>query len=103
MTDKAKQDNGAQPGPGEQIRPREAQDDHALDNLRGGADPSGGQSSEVPRDNSKAGPHAGENGRKSRDITPLSTPGEGRAGQRPTEEDLAQQNDGRTAHQGGDQ
>ncbi|MFC0104399.1 hypothetical protein [Sphingopyxis terrae] len=52
-------DDGRQNGPGEQIRPqedRENRENRDLDNLRGGADPSGGTSADVPRDNSKAGP-----------------------------------------------
>lgn len=84
--------DGKQNGPGEQIRPRADEENRNLDNLRGGADPSGGQSSEVPRDNSKANPAAsGEENVKQRDITPLSTPSDGSASARPTEDDLAKQ------------
>lgn len=88
MTDKKGRSDGAQKGAGEQIRPRENDDDQGLDNLRGGADPSGGQSSEVPRDQGRANPGAGDRG-KERDITPLSTPSDGSPDARPTEDELA--------------
>ena len=87
--DDEQQVNGTQKGPGEQVMPREDQENSDLDNLRGGADPSGGQSSEVPRDNGKnsVGGQSGKGGE--RDISPLSTPSEGSDAERPTEDDLA--------------
>ena len=53
-----RRDDGTQPGPGEQIRPKGACENQNLDNVRGGVDPSAGQSPEVPRDNRKAGADA---------------------------------------------
>lgn len=46
-----KQADSHQTGPGERIRLREDRENINLDNLRGGADPLAGHSSEVPRDN----------------------------------------------------
>ncbi len=99
--------NGRSPrqnGPGEQIQPREGiarqeaeredEENVHLDNLRGGADPTGGQSSEVPRDNGKNNPGAQASrngGTDERDTSPLSTPSDGRESARPTEDDLAKQ------------
>ncbi|WP_077146312.1 hypothetical protein [Sphingopyxis sp. KK2] len=81
--------DGKQKGPGEQIREREDEENRNLNNLRGGADPSGGQSSEVPRNNGAGSPGADGGGDEGeRDILPLSTPSEGRADERPTEDDL---------------
>lgn len=96
--DIGQRDDGTRNGPGEQIRPREERENEDLDNLRGGADPSGGRSREVPRDNSKAGPATDENPGGERDAAPLGTP-DGR----PTEDDLARQ-DGhkRAPSDGGD-
>ena len=94
--------SGQQNGPGEQIRPRDdaerpnaerADEENVdLDNLRGGADPTGGQSSEVPRENGKNNPGSEgrhDSGSGDRDTSPLSTPSEGRETARPTEDDLA--------------
>ena len=91
MTNEQPAAKDAQKGPGEQILPREDQDGCELDSLRGGADPSGGQSSEVPRDNGRG--NRGSFGGKSaeRDSSPLSTPSEGSPFERPTEDDLADQ------------
>jgi hypothetical protein len=80
---------GKQKGPGEQMREREDEEDRNLDNLRGGADPSGGQSSEVPRKNGAGNPGADGGDDGERDATPLSTPSEGSPDERPTEDDLA--------------
>lgn len=86
-------------GPGEQIRPRDdaAHDEREnfdLDNLRGGADPSGGHSKEVPRENGRNNPGAlaggqGEIDRQER--PPLSPPVDRGETARPTEDDLARQ------------
>lgn len=50
--------DGRQNGPGEQLRPRDDRENFDTDNLRGGADSSGGRSSEVPRDNGRDNPGA---------------------------------------------
>ena len=90
MTGKRGVSDGTQSGAGEQIRPRQSDEDRKSDSLRGGADPSGGQSSEVPRLRGEDSPDAGRGpGDKGRDITPLSTPSDGSPDARPTEDDLA--------------
>ena len=90
MTGKQGASDGTQSGAGEQIRPRQSEEGRKSDTLRGGVDPSGGQSSEVPRprgeNRSDASAGAGDKGR---DITPLSTPSDGSPDARPTEDDLA--------------
>jgi hypothetical protein len=85
------QANGTQKGPGEQILPREDEENKDLDNLRGGADPSGGQSSEVPRANGTSSPGGQSGTGGERDTSPLSTPSEGSDAERPTEDDLAKE------------
>ncbi len=79
---------GESPG---QTSEREDEENSHLDNLRGGADPSGGQSSEVPRDNSRTrlglfgtDGEAGERGHE-----PAGRPSEESRTARPSEEDLA--------------
>jgi hypothetical protein len=89
MADEQHADDGTQKGPGEQILPRPDEENSNLDNLRGGADPSGGQSSEVPRANGKDNPGAQTSKSGQRDTSPLSTPSEGSTAERPTEDDLA--------------
>lgn len=90
MNDDRHRSDGMQRGAGEQIRPRADEENGNLDNLRGGADPIGGQSSEVPRKNGKGNPGAQSRpDDKNRDITPLSTPSDGSPDARPTEDDLA--------------
>lgn len=92
---------------GEKIRPHEERgpadkENENLGNLRGGADPSGGQSSEVPRTNgrdtpgSQAAGAANDKGKgrggedvAARDTSPLSTPSDGSSRARLTEDEMA--------------
>lgn len=98
MANGEQRDDGTQNGPGEQIRPQGHHENEELDNLRGGADPSGGKSAEVPRDNSKAGPAIGPGQDGGKDASPLSTPSDGR----PTEDDLAKDGTKGAPAEGGD-
>ncbi len=100
MVDAGQNDDRTRKGPGEQIRSQDGHENADLDNLRGGADPSGGQSREVPRDNSKAGPAADADRHGGAwDRMPPGNSGDGR----PSEEDLARQGENRTApSDGGD-
>lgn len=85
MTDKAQREDGMQNGPGEQIRLQDDRQNGDRDDLPDGANPSGGRSAEIRRDNIKARP-GGAVESEGTDTTPLSTPGDGRR----TEDDLAQ-------------
>lgn len=97
MSDQNRQ-SGRKDGPGEQIRPRSDaervdEENVDLDNLRGGADPTGGQSKEVPRDNGRSNPGAQGNVgsvAEQRDAAaPPNEPSDGIEAQHPTEDDLA--------------
>lgn len=96
--DIGQRDDGTQNGPGEQIRLQDERANENLDNQRGGVDPSGGQSREVPRDNSKAGPATDGRPDEERGASPPGASGGGR----PTEDDLARQDESAPSR-GGDQ
>jgi hypothetical protein len=101
MVDAGQRDDGTRNRPGEQIRSRDEHENADLDNLRGGADPSGGRSREVPRDNSKAGPaaDADRHGHARERIPPGSPSGY----DRPSEENLAGRGENKNApSDGGD-
>ncbi len=79
---------GESPG---QNSEREDEENSHLDNLRGGADPSGGQSSEVPRDNGRTrlGLFGTEGEAGERGHEPADRQNDESRTARPSEEDLA--------------
>jgi len=101
VTKRSQRDDGTQNGPGEQIRARDGHEDSDLDNLRGGADPSGGRSSEVPRDNGKSGAVAHRDISDAGSSRSLSDPGGLSSNERRDEEILARKGPGEPAPSAG--